>query len=189
MIYTLLWTYCFLFCANMENNAPCYLIRKIEISYKKPRPHEPKTTLPTRYCLLNICPERPGEIARRVIEVTLEGKKTWREFEVEKEFQTEEEAVAYAEKYSISIDIVRKITGKALNSKSGAVIKTTEGLVYHLAGKEAWSEAEEGKTFSIEGVWKQISHEENTLLDDKGNYRAGLAGKQDVLEDWYIVKE
>jgi hypothetical protein len=54
-----------------------------------------------RICLLDICPPRVGEIQRRVIQVSIEGEKVWREFDIVRAFESEEEAIEYANKNGI----------------------------------------------------------------------------------------
>ena len=54
-----------------------------------------------KYSLLNICPKSPA--ARRVTEVDLNGQKEWREFEVERTFDSVAEARAYATAHHIRI--------------------------------------------------------------------------------------
>lgn len=172
----------------MENQQACYVIRKIPVMYKKPRPHEAKQTYPERYCLLNVCPEKYGEVARRVIQVYWEGKKEWREFEVAREFETEQEAVSYAEQHKIAIDLTVRVQGTAQNAKQGAVIITEKGLAYYLADKNEWEDAEINQVFRIEGILRQEVHDEKLLLDKEGNYSAGAVGKQLILEDWHKVE-
>jgi hypothetical protein len=54
-----------------------------------------------RICLLDICPPRVGEIQRRVIQVNMEGETVWREFDIVRVFESEEEAKEYANKNAI----------------------------------------------------------------------------------------
>jgi hypothetical protein len=53
-----------------------------------------------KYCLLKLC--TPDGTARRVIEVTENGKKAYREFDVVKIFTSREEAQIYAQKHAIT---------------------------------------------------------------------------------------
>jgi hypothetical protein len=55
-----------------------------------------------RYCLLDICPPNAGMEQRRVIEVTLDGETTWREFDVVRVFEDAREAEAYAAENGIT---------------------------------------------------------------------------------------
>ncbi|MCU0450804.1 MAG: hypothetical protein MUC97_13340 [Bernardetiaceae bacterium] len=84
---------------------PCRLICKVVIQPKKPRPNEPPKNYPEKYCLLNICPELPGQIARPALQVDWEGMRLWREYDIEKTFETEEEALAYAREHQIVINL------------------------------------------------------------------------------------
>lgn len=52
--------------------------------------------------LLDIDPPRCGMAARRVIEVEVDGSKSWREFDVVRTFETEEEARDYAAENGIA---------------------------------------------------------------------------------------
>jgi hypothetical protein len=54
-----------------------------------------------KYCLLNICPK--GEFARRVIEIEIDGSKQWKEFDIEKVFETPDMAKEYADKNLIRL--------------------------------------------------------------------------------------
>jgi len=54
-----------------------------------------------RICLLDICPPDQGKIQRRVIQVSREGEKVWREFDIVKIFESQEEAEKYAEENEI----------------------------------------------------------------------------------------
>jgi hypothetical protein len=58
-----------------------------------------------RICLLDICPPDAGLVQRRVIEVTIDGEKAWREFDVVRAFADEKEALAYAAQNGIE-DVV-----------------------------------------------------------------------------------
>lgn len=53
-------------------------------------------------CLLDIDPPNHGREARRTIEVEIDGRKEWREFDVIRSFQSEAEARKYAEENGIS---------------------------------------------------------------------------------------
>jgi hypothetical protein len=52
-------------------------------------------------CLLDICPPRIGEIQRRVVQVKVEGEAVWREFDIVRMFESEEEAKEYADENAI----------------------------------------------------------------------------------------
>jgi hypothetical protein len=77
----------------------CYVIRKID--YPIFKRVSPKNKTEKKICLLNICPENRGKVARPVIEVEVDGKKTFREFDVAKVFKDRAEAEAFAKKHDI----------------------------------------------------------------------------------------
>ncbi len=49
-----------------------------------------------RICLLEIAPPDAGMMQRRVIEVTVDGESLWREFDIVRSFDDEEQAITYA---------------------------------------------------------------------------------------------
>ena len=76
-----------------------YIIRRIRIAHckKGPRICEKCREMSTeRACLLDICPPRVGEIQRRVIQIERDGETIWREFDIVRVFESEEEATAYS---------------------------------------------------------------------------------------------
>ncbi|MCU0447320.1 MAG: hypothetical protein MUE85_20685 [Microscillaceae bacterium] len=81
----------------MENQAlPCQVIYQIDVNVISKRPD--KTHIPAyKFALLNICPEREGEIQRPVISITWQGKKYFKEFERVQVFDNEQVAKTYAE--------------------------------------------------------------------------------------------
>jgi hypothetical protein len=54
-----------------------------------------------RICLLDVCPPNQGEIQRRVIQVNAEGVAVWREFDIVRTFDSEQEAREYAGRHGI----------------------------------------------------------------------------------------
>ncbi len=56
-----------------------------------------------KWCLLDIEPPNAGLVQRRVIQVTLDGQESWREFDVVRVFESEADAQAYARENSIDI--------------------------------------------------------------------------------------
>ncbi|HEY9068808.1 MAG TPA: hypothetical protein VIV61_01055 [Candidatus Ozemobacteraceae bacterium] len=61
-----------------------------------------------RICLLNIDLTDPGMVQRRVIELTIEGKRVWREFEIIRTFADEAEARTWAAAHGITdIDLTK----------------------------------------------------------------------------------
>jgi hypothetical protein len=81
-----------------------YIIRKIRIAHCKKGPSvcdKCREMDAERICLLDICPSREGEIQRRVIQVNIGGEKVWREFDIVRAFESEEEAREYANRNAI----------------------------------------------------------------------------------------
>ena len=78
---------------------PNHIIRRIRLAHCKRGPEvcdKCREMDVERICLLDICPPNPGLEQRRVIEVTIDGETTWREFDVVKVFRDAQEAAAYA---------------------------------------------------------------------------------------------
>jgi hypothetical protein len=81
-----------------------YIIRRIRLAHCKKGPSlcdKCREMDAERICLLDICPPRVGEIQRRAIQVNREGGKVWREFDVVRAFENEEEAKEYADRHVI----------------------------------------------------------------------------------------
>ena len=81
-----------------------YIIRKIRIAHCKKGPSicdKCRAMDAERICLLDICPPRVGEIQRRVIQVNMEGETVWREFDIVRAFESDEEAREYADHHAI----------------------------------------------------------------------------------------
>lgn len=93
------------------NAMPKYIIRNIRLAHCARGPKmcakcremdEPKI------CLLDIDPPNQGREARRTIEVEINGKREWREFDVVKTFADESEARRYAAENGIKdLDLTR----------------------------------------------------------------------------------
>jgi hypothetical protein len=82
-----------------------YIIRRIRLAHCKRGPAvcvQCREMDQARICLLDISPPHPGEVQRRVIQVSLGGELAWREYDVVRAFETREEALAYAEEHTIS---------------------------------------------------------------------------------------
>lgn len=61
-----------------------------------------------KICLLDIAPPNQGRQARRTIEVEINGKREWREFDVVRSFKDEAEARRYAAENGIAdVDLAR----------------------------------------------------------------------------------
>jgi len=54
-----------------------------------------------RICLLDIDPLDAGLMQRRVIEIVVDGRPTWHEFDIVRTFDSEEDALRYAEREGI----------------------------------------------------------------------------------------
>jgi len=84
----------------MEN----YIIRKIRLAHCKRGPatcEKCREMDVERICLLDICPPRMGEIQRRVIQTNVAGEQVWREFDIVRMFESQEEARKYADENMI----------------------------------------------------------------------------------------
>jgi hypothetical protein len=78
---------------------PRHIIRRVKLAHCKRGPEvceECREMDFERICLLDICPPNAGLEQRRVIEVTIDGETTWREFDVVRVFGNVQEAAAYA---------------------------------------------------------------------------------------------
>jgi hypothetical protein len=86
----------------------CHIIRKIRLAHCKRGPavcEKCRQMDVERICLLDICPPDAGQMQRRVIEVLVDGKTEWHEFDVVRMFADEQEAKAYAAQNGIE-DVV-----------------------------------------------------------------------------------
>jgi len=78
---------------------PCYVIRRIQVTHCKRGPdrcEQCRQMNAERICLLDVCPPHPGEVQRRVTQVTVAGRPAWREYDVVRSFEDEAEARQYA---------------------------------------------------------------------------------------------
>jgi hypothetical protein len=78
---------------------PLYVIRRIAMAHCKRGParcEKCRAADTTKLCLLDVEPPDPGRVQRRVIEVAIGGAKSFREFDVARVFESEEEARRYA---------------------------------------------------------------------------------------------
>jgi len=83
---------------------PRYIIRKMRMAHCKRGPalcEECQRMDVERVCLLDISPPHPGEVQRRVIAVQHGGRQAWREFDIVRTFESEEEARQYAIEHEI----------------------------------------------------------------------------------------
>lgn len=88
---------------------PRYIIRRIRMAHCSRGPErceQCRQMNVEKISLLDISPPHPGEMARRVIAVQHGGEETWREFDVVRTFETEQEARQYAAEHGIEgVDI------------------------------------------------------------------------------------
>lgn len=80
-----------------------YIIRMISLQHCKKGPDrcdKCKAMNARKYCLLNISPK--GVMQRPVIEVEIKGQKEWREYDIEKIFESRAEAECYAKENRIT---------------------------------------------------------------------------------------
>jgi hypothetical protein len=83
---------------------PLYVIRRMRLAHCKRGPAlcaECRAMDVVRICLLDVDPADAGLVQRRVIEIEVDGRPTWREFDVVRTFDSEEEAWRYAEREGI----------------------------------------------------------------------------------------
>jgi len=84
---------------------PKYIIRTIHTAHCARGPErcaKCRQMSESRICLLDIDPPDQGRQARRTIEVEINGKKQWREFDVVRTFESEAEARRCAAENDIS---------------------------------------------------------------------------------------
>lgn len=82
-----------------------YIIREMRLAHCKRGPELCETCREMdveRPCLLDIAPDDAGLMQRRVIEVEVNGETEWREFDIVRSFESEEEARAYADEHGIA---------------------------------------------------------------------------------------
>ena len=81
-----------------------YIIRKMRTAHCKRGPEvceKCREMDVERPCLLDIAPADAGLMQRRVIEVEVDGETEWREFDIVRSFENEEQARAYADEHGI----------------------------------------------------------------------------------------
>ena len=86
----------------------CYIIRKMRLAHCKRGPsicEKCREMDEEKICLLDICPPDQGMVQRRVIEVRRGDERTWREFDILRAFESEQEAREYAEQHGVN-DII-----------------------------------------------------------------------------------
>ena len=86
-------------------DASRYVIRRLRMAHcaKGPMRCEQCAALTeSKLCLLDTQPAHPGEVQRRVIEVTSAGVKAWREYDIVRGFADEREAKEYALQHAIA---------------------------------------------------------------------------------------
>ena len=81
-----------------------FIIRRMRIAHCKRGPERCEKCRQMnveKISLLDISPPHPGEMQRRVIAVQHGGNQVWREFEIVRTFETEQEARQYAAEHGI----------------------------------------------------------------------------------------
>ncbi|MBU0492707.1 MAG: hypothetical protein KKA73_15115 [Chloroflexi bacterium] len=84
---------------------PRYVIRKVRLAHCKKGPavcEQCREMDVERICLLDICPPHVGEIQRRVIQIVVGGESVWREFDIVRAFENQEQARAYAVQHGLA---------------------------------------------------------------------------------------
>lgn len=83
---------------ELKKNEECLLIR--QIWYPVTKTNDPKNPQKLKYCLITVCPENPGMVARPLIGVGMDenGKMIMKEYDVVKVFKNKTEAQNYAKK-------------------------------------------------------------------------------------------
>lgn len=81
-----------------------YIIRRLRLAHCKRGPSRcdvcREMAVP-RICLLDISPPQAGQMQRRVIEVGTGAESEWREFDIARAFDSEDEALEYAAGHGI----------------------------------------------------------------------------------------
>jgi hypothetical protein len=83
---------------------PRYIIRRMRMAHCKRGPElceQCRQMNVEKISLLDISPPHPGEMQRRVIAVRHGGEQVWREFDIVRTFETEQEARQYATEHGI----------------------------------------------------------------------------------------
>ena len=83
---------------------PHFVIRAIRMAHCKRGPlvcRECREADVTEICLLETYPPGSGDAQRRMIEVEVDGKIVWREYEIARTFDSEQEARDYAKENAI----------------------------------------------------------------------------------------
>ena len=174
---------------------PCYIIYKMDVNVKSKNPAKNGPPL-WKYALLDICrPKDEKAIPQRmVIEVEWQEKKMYKELiAITKVFESEEEAIAYAQTNNIPIasheDKPTRVAyysnknsfiGTARNAKEGACLIDDKGQTYFIEGLEEWDENFLDKRVGVKGVLVKKEQSEK-LQNEKGEYSAGSEGTKYVI--------
>lgn len=90
--------------AQDEDYMSRYIIKRMRLAHCKRGPaicEKCREMDVERICLLDISPPDQGMVQRRVIQVNVDGQEEWREFDIVRAFDSEEEARAYASENGI----------------------------------------------------------------------------------------
>ncbi len=72
------------------------------------------------------------------------------------------------------------LTGIARNGKAGALLQTTDG-VFYIDGLSAWNEGLLNKNVEVTGSVEMEKVDEQDLISDAGEWRAGVSGEKKTL--------
>ncbi len=79
-------------------DSSCYIVKKVQLTHCKRGPQsceKCRAVAADKYCLLDICPDDP-QIARPMVMVETNGAPIWREYDIEKIFDSRQDALEYA---------------------------------------------------------------------------------------------
>ena len=82
------------------------------------------------------------------------------------------------------------VVGIAQNGKDGALVLTDDRETYYLDGLDSWDEDVHGKQVKVTGTLKIETLSEDDLVNEKGEYSAGMTGEKKMIHDarWEVKK-
>ena len=89
----------------------CYLLTAVTLAHCQRGPErceKCREMAVEQICLLDICPPDQGLVARRVIEVIVDGQSEWREFDIIRTFDSWEEARSYLRSENIVAYVMQR---------------------------------------------------------------------------------
>ncbi len=194
-----------------NNNLPCQIIYKIDVNVKSKRPDRNTTPPLWKYALLTICKPFDEKITpqRQVIGVEWKGKTYWKELiEVNKVFETEEDAFSYSKTNTIPIasfkDNPNKVDylsdntsmpsqtkqayiGIAKNAKAGACLIDDQNVMYLIDNLSEWTDNLLNKRLVVSGLLR-VEEQIEPLQNDKGEYSAGTEGRSNIITNPELPK-